>query len=248
MLLNHNPNSANPQRLTPAQALTCDQDHGYTAEQTGLDSGLMDKFVEKTGVSTCSPPDFSAPGLVMDYYDGNTVTGLWNYAQRFAMSDNCYDTEFGPSTPGALNLISGQTGGGTSVNAPGRPSPTRATSAPPNATTDTGTVYGDPDPFYDGCANHCGPTVKMSGRERRRPAQQRRASAGAGSRAASRRRRDHLERHAGVRRAPQQHRRRVRQPTTARTTTRSSTTPRPPTRTTAPGQPGRGRARRAGQP
>ena len=45
----------------------------------------------------------------MDYYDGNTVTGLWNYAQHFAMSDNFYDTEFGPSTPGALNLISGQT-------------------------------------------------------------------------------------------------------------------------------------------
>ena len=24
----------------------------------------------------------------MSYYDGNTVTGLWNYAQHFAMSDN----------------------------------------------------------------------------------------------------------------------------------------------------------------
>ena len=45
----------------------------------------------------------------MDYYDGNTVTALWNYAQHYAMSDNNYDTTFGPSTPGALNLISGQT-------------------------------------------------------------------------------------------------------------------------------------------
>ena len=35
----------------------------------------------------------------MDYYDGNTVTGLWNYAQHYAMSDNSYDTTFGPSTP-----------------------------------------------------------------------------------------------------------------------------------------------------
>ncbi len=26
----------------------------------------------------------------MDYYDGNAVTGLWNYAQHFAMSDNSY--------------------------------------------------------------------------------------------------------------------------------------------------------------
>ena len=36
----------------------------------------------------------------MDYYDGNTVTGLWNYAQHFAMSDNSYSTTFGPSSPG----------------------------------------------------------------------------------------------------------------------------------------------------
>ena len=45
----------------------------------------------------------------MGYYDGNTVTALWNYAQKYAMSDNSYDTGFGPSTPGALNLVSGQT-------------------------------------------------------------------------------------------------------------------------------------------
>ena len=28
----------------------------------------------------------------MDYFDGNTVTALWNYAQHFALSDNsCED-------------------------------------------------------------------------------------------------------------------------------------------------------------
>ena len=37
----------------------------------------------------------------MGYYDGNTVTALWNYAQNFAMSDNSFGTTFGPSTPGA---------------------------------------------------------------------------------------------------------------------------------------------------
>ena len=47
----------------------------------------------------------------MDYYDGNTVTGLWNYAQHFAMSDNSYSDTFGPSTPGAINVTSGNTGG-----------------------------------------------------------------------------------------------------------------------------------------
>ena len=47
----------------------------------------------------------------MDYYDGNTVTALWNYAQHYTLNDNSYSTQFGPSTPGAINLISGQTNG-----------------------------------------------------------------------------------------------------------------------------------------
>ena len=55
------------------------------------------------------PPAGVSTKLVMGYYDGNTVTALWNYAQHFAMSDNSYDTNFGPSTPGAINLVSGQT-------------------------------------------------------------------------------------------------------------------------------------------
>ena len=38
----------------------------------------------------------------MGYFDGNTVTAEWNYAQFFAMSDNSYGTTFGPSTPGVI--------------------------------------------------------------------------------------------------------------------------------------------------
>jgi phospholipase C len=106
-LLTNNPNLLQPQRIDRAHAATADQDHGYKAEQQAFDSGLMDKFVEFTG----TPP--GGPSLVMDYFDGNTVTALWNYAQRFAMSDNSYNTTFGPSTPGALNLISGNTHGVT---------------------------------------------------------------------------------------------------------------------------------------
>jgi phospholipase C len=161
-LLNNNPNEDQPARLSSSEALTCDQNHDYTPEQQALDGGLMDQFVQDTGSTTCSPPNFSAPGLVMDYYDGNTVTGLWNYAQHFAMSDNNFDTTFGPSTPGALNLISGQTGNATSVDAQGNPTPDPGAVGSQN-TSDTGTVYGDPDPYYDGCANHANPTVKVSG-------------------------------------------------------------------------------------
>jgi phospholipase C len=72
----------------------------------------------------------------MGYYDGNTVTALWNYAQAFAMSDSSFSTTFGPSTPGALNLVSGQTHG-------------FAATSP--AVSGNGTVVGDPQPAGDVC-------------------------------------------------------------------------------------------------
>jgi len=120
-LLNANPNlnpangtgATNPFRLDRTQAATADQDHDYGPEQAASDGGLMDLFPAKVG--TAGPPPNPPPsavtttGLVMGYYDGNTVTALWNYAQNFAMNDNSYNTTFGPSTPGALSLVSGQT-------------------------------------------------------------------------------------------------------------------------------------------
>ena len=53
-LLTSNPNEYNPQRLTHSQALTCDQDHGYTAEQEAVNGGKMDKFVQYTQQDDCS--------------------------------------------------------------------------------------------------------------------------------------------------------------------------------------------------
>ena len=159
-LLTANPNSFNPQRLTASEALTCDQNHGYGPEQKAFDGGKMDLFVQNTQTATCSgqPVLFGSPGLVMDYYDGNTVTGLWNYAQNYAMSDNNYDTNFGPSTPGALNLISGNDGGSYAV------SPGTGVTVPDPGTVSAlnsqglGTIYGDLDPAFDNCsdASHTG--------------------------------------------------------------------------------------------
>ncbi|MBV9088495.1 MAG: alkaline phosphatase family protein [Mycobacteriaceae bacterium] len=152
-LLTHNPNKTQPVRLGgPAQQLTCDQDHEYRAEQLAFNGGAMDKFVEHTEASSCGQPFFSAPGMVMDYYDGNSVTALWNYAQHFAMSDNSYDTTFGPSSPGALNLVSGQTHGITHEFMPGgRPFP------PGDVIEDAGkgqgTLIADAQPFGDDCSD-----------------------------------------------------------------------------------------------
>jgi phospholipase C len=160
-LLTHNPNGANPQRLDRSQALTCDQNHGYTAEQKAFDMGLMDKFIPFTDVESCSPPDTSAPHLVLDYYDGNTVTGLWNYAQHFALSDNSYSTNFGPSTPGAINVSAGNTFGAICgpSSATINDAPCAGTLGAPTHTTPgspqrqgPGTMYSDADPYWDVCS------------------------------------------------------------------------------------------------
>jgi phospholipase C len=155
-LLTSNPNSYNPERLTHSEALTCDQNHGYTPEQEAFDAGKMDKFVQDTeSASTCAAgtDEYFSPGLVMDYYDGNTVTALWNYAQNYAMSDNNYDTDFGPSTPGALNLISGNDGDGYAVSpSTGAVEPDPGTVSALNS-DGLGTIYGDLDPAYDECSD-----------------------------------------------------------------------------------------------
>ncbi|MGZ4581104.1 MAG: phospholipase C [Nocardioidaceae bacterium] len=154
-LLHDNPNAYDPSRLGPQQALTCDQDHTYGAEQKAFDDGKMDKFVENTSTDSCSGGLYGAPGLTMDYYDGNTVTGLWNYAQHFSMSDSSFGSTFGPSTPGALNLVSGQTHGFTEVDPKtGQqvPTPGGYVLAHPDK-NGVGTVINDPDPAYDDCSD-----------------------------------------------------------------------------------------------
>jgi phospholipase C len=133
-LLTANPNLVNPRRLDRGEALTCSQNHGYTAEQEAFDHGLMDEFVQHTAGGGCTDKS-----IVMDYFDGNTVTGLWNLAQHFALSDNSFDTQFGPSAVGAINLVSGETHGAQPEKIAG--------------SVENGTVIGDPDPALDDCGN-----------------------------------------------------------------------------------------------
>jgi phospholipase C len=132
-LLTANPNSANPHRLDRTQQNVCGSNHGYTAEQHAYDHGLVDQFVEFTGNHSpgCDPT------LGMGYFDGNTVTALWNYAQGFAMSDNSHGTTFGPSHIGVLNLVAGNTHGAV----PNQPTP---------AIID-GTMIGNVQPPFDDC-------------------------------------------------------------------------------------------------
>src|SRR5712691_10138608 len=145
-LLTNNPNKANPFRIPPSVPVTCDVDHNYNDEQSAADVVLMYKFVDKL---SCNDKVLG-PASTMGYYDGNTVTAMWNYAQQFAMSDNSWGTTFGPSTPGALNLTVGNTFPGTMF--PTRPNgnPASASGNIANAATN-GAVIGDPRPLLDDC-------------------------------------------------------------------------------------------------
>ena len=154
-LLDQNPNSTQPFRMDTGKAsVTCDQNHSYTPEQTAADHGLMDKFPESVGSgSTASSPcnDYGkGVGVTMGYFDGNTVTALWNYAQHFAMSDNSYGTMYGPSTVGAVNLIAGTTANVTML-------PTKVNGSPASGAGNisngglTGTLIGDVRPAGDEC-------------------------------------------------------------------------------------------------
>jgi phospholipase C len=167
--------AANPFRLDRTQAVTADQDHDYTPEQQAFDGGKMDLFPLYTG--TAGPPPsppamavFDTTALVMGYYDGNTTTALWNYAQHFAMNDNSYSSQFGPSTVGVLNLVSGQTNG--AIYYAGPTAGSAKIGADNSSVADDGqgglTVMGDPDPFLDVCSlaqnGASDQTVEMQGK------------------------------------------------------------------------------------
>jgi phospholipase C len=161
-LLTNNPNftnkangsdAAEPFRLDRTQANTADQNHAYTAEQQAYNGGKADLFPKYTGKGTPGGVGaFATKGQVMGYFDGNTVTATWQYAQHFAMSDNAFTDTYGPSTPGMLELISGQTNGMQIV----------ATTKKPSTLTDVSyyvadgqggfTMINDVDPGYDTCS------------------------------------------------------------------------------------------------
>lgn len=164
-LLTNNPNKdtggnqVNPRRLDPGNlndVLVCDQDHNYNDEQKAFNGGAMDKFVTTVGSSsgTSGTGQACKASDVMNYYDGNTVTGLWNYAQRFAMSDNSFGTTFGPSSPGAINLVSGNTGGvGTMINGAATDGDTVPDGKGGN------TLIEDAQPYYDDCSTRDAATL-----------------------------------------------------------------------------------------
>ena len=174
-LIERNPNSSKPFRIDRTDSYTCDQDHEYTAEQKARNGGLMDQFVRFDAQPPfnarqfCHKSPAGAWDTVMGYFDGNTVTAYWNYAQYFALGDNHYATMSGQSTRGALNLAAGDNygvlcGPQTSVYGAvpecGGPASSAATAAPTNGVI--GTFTNDTDPYWDVCSQ--APTAALTGR------------------------------------------------------------------------------------
>jgi phospholipase C len=177
-LLTNNPNlnpanlagAVNPFRLDHSQAATADQDHNYMPEQKAFHAGLMDLFPLSVGTADATTPagapetapagsPLATTGLTMGYFDGNTVTAMWNYAQRFALNDNSYGSTFGPSTPGAINLISGQTNGAVNFLPSSGPANNSALVSDGNGGY---TDIGDADPYGDVCSTST-KQIQMSG-------------------------------------------------------------------------------------
>src|SRR5580704_16078782 len=138
-------NAANPFRIDRTQADTAGQNHSYGPEQKAYDAGKNDLFPLDVGSGTTGGAGaFGTKGQVMGFFDGNTVTAYWNYAQNYAMSDNAWGDAYGPSTPGLLEMFAGNTNGivagvGTSGNelADGQGGIT---------------LVGDVDPTFDVCS------------------------------------------------------------------------------------------------
>jgi phospholipase C len=156
-------NASNPIRLSPTQGLTSDQGHNDMPEQAAYNNGNMDGFPAWTGTSGPPPAGFNQ-NLVMGYYDGNTVAAMWNYAQHFALNDNAFTTTFGPSTPGALNLISGQTAGFAAyVNVLDASNNLRFKTHEAKDGNGNFAEIGDGDPLGDVCSNTTIDQITMNG-------------------------------------------------------------------------------------
>jgi len=105
-----------------------DVDHGHPrmAAKMHVVNGVaaMDRFAlnEQAKYFAGSPIDPAIPPasvplrakqfgeLAMAYVDCDTVPFLWNYANKFTLFDNIFQTTIGPSTPNAIAMIAGQSG------------------------------------------------------------------------------------------------------------------------------------------
>jgi phospholipase C len=134
--------------------------HGHTAIDAKLDLNANHvaqndryAFVEEglSGTLSADGKTYTGPAptlaqkqkgeLVLGHVDCDTAPFLWNYADRFTLFDNFFDTVIGPSTPNAIAMIAGESGETQWIKHPGLGSNVNTTNA-------ALPVTGDPQPFW----------------------------------------------------------------------------------------------------
>jgi len=85
------------------------QNNRYAWDEEGLSGTLSPDGLTYTGPAPTEMQQQMGE-LVMSHVDCDTVPFVWNYADRFTLFDNFFDTVIGPSTPNAIAMISGQSG------------------------------------------------------------------------------------------------------------------------------------------
>ncbi len=139
--------------LYPAD--TASVDHSHTGMDRKLNIGpngvaRNDQYaLDEEGVTITNGVPSKTPSLereqfgelVMAHVDCDTVPFLWNYADRFVLYDNFFDTIIGPSTPNAIAMIAGQSGETQWVKHPQLGSNITLTG-------ESLPVVADPDPYW----------------------------------------------------------------------------------------------------
>ncbi|HUN62005.1 MAG TPA: alkaline phosphatase family protein [Candidatus Sulfotelmatobacter sp.] len=119
------------------------QNNRYAFTEEGITGGTL----SADGTTYTGPNPTQAQvqkgELVVSHVDCDTAPFLWQYADRFTLFDNFFDTVIGPSTPNAIAMIAGQSG------------MTQWVKHPELALGGTGTyangqlpVTGDPQPYW----------------------------------------------------------------------------------------------------
>jgi phospholipase C len=104
-----------PFRLTDPDTESPSQSRTVVTDK--MNGGRMDAFVstqEQLSQRKLSAIKARDVGLLtMAHYDCDTIPFLWKYAHAFTLFDHIFSAMAGPSTPNAIELIAGESGGVT---------------------------------------------------------------------------------------------------------------------------------------
>jgi phospholipase C len=126
------------------------QNNRYAFVEEGLTGTLSSDGSTYTGPAP-TEQQVQKGELVVGHVDCDTAPFLWNYADRFTLFDNFFDTVIGPSTPNAIAMIAGQSGKTQWVKHPSLGSNFTTTNAQLPVTA-------DPQPFWGSALDVFTPT------------------------------------------------------------------------------------------